>query len=331
MGTKYKQISMEERCDISQLYKEGKSIRQIATALDRTPSSIAREIKRNLTPSSKYNPQFADQAAKSRRWSGSKLDRNEPLRNQVLALLKQGLSPEQIAGFVPSSISYETIYRFIYAQIKRHKDYRWRHYLPRRKSKRGHRSTKSSSSSKFIKNRVSIHERPQEVHNRSMPGHWEADLMLFSKYGQALLAVQDRTSRLLMMFKQPNKKAHLVAKRLLSLFKCLPDPIRQSITFDNGTEFAQHYQLNNIGMKTYFCDTHSPWQKGGIENAIGRMRRGLPRKTDLAQIDKTTLQSRVLAYNHTPRKCLGYKTPAEVFINQLLHFKCEFTFPPPRE
>jgi len=335
MGSKYNQISMEERCYISQLRKEGKTIRKIATTLDRSPSSISRELLNNCSPSHSYTPTYANLAAKSKRWKGSKLERNLELQTLVLSLLKQGLSPEQISGRLAQIndkhiISYETIYRFIYSQIKKYKDYSWRHYLPYSKSKRGHRKLKASNPTSFIKNRVSIHQRPLVVSDRTQPGHWEADLMLFSKYGQALLVMQDRLSRFIVLNKQPNKSAQPIANQMLNLFKKLPASVRQTITFDNGTEFAKHYLLNKIGVHTYFCDTHSPWQKGSVENAIGRMRRVLPRKTDLAILSKNTLQARVMAYNHTPRKCLGYLTPAEVFINQVLHFKCESTFPPSR-
>ena len=152
--------------------------------------------------------------------------------------------------------------------------------------------------------------------------------MLFAKYGQALLAVQDRTSRLLVVTHQPNKAAQPVADSILSIFKNLPPVIRKSITFDNGTEFAYHHQLHPLGIKTYFCDPHAPWQKGGVENAIGRMRRRLPRKTDISTLSHSNLQYLVAAYNHTPRKCLGYYSPAEVFARQLLHFKCESTSQP---
>ena len=101
---------------------------------------------------------------------------------------------------------------------------------------------------------------------------------------------------------------------------------RQTVTFDNGTEFARHHDLHALGLETFFCDTYSPWQKGGIENAIGRLRRTLPRKTDLAALSDERFTRLVQAYNNTPRKCLDYQTPAEVFRNHLLHFKCESTF-----
>ena len=109
-----------------------------------------------------------------------------------------------------------------------------------------------------------------------------------------------------------------------------PPQWRRSVTFDNGTEFALHYQLHDLGIQTFFCDTHSPWQKGGVENAIGRLRRTLPRKTDLAALTQERFTQMLQAYNNTPRKCLNYKTPAEIFLDSVLHLKCESTFLPPQ-
>ena len=111
----------------------------------------------------------------------------------------------------------------------------------------------------------------------------------------------------------------------------MPPPWRQTVTFDNGTDFARHHQLHARGIQTFFGDPHAPWQKGGIENAIGRLRRILPRKTDLATLPAARFTQPVQAYNNTPRKCLSYQTPAEVFWDHLLHLKCESTFPCSRE
>jgi IS30 family transposase len=223
-------------------------------------------------------------------------------------------------------LSYETIYRFIYAQIRRTNDYSWRHYLPRAKSKRGRRGRRGGSPASFIALRRPLAERPDSAQDRQTPGHWEADLMLFRTYGQAVLTLQERHSRLLLATRPPGKAAGPIAATLVTLLALLPQPWRQSMTFDNGTEFARHYQLHALGMETFFCDTHAPWQKGGIENAIGRLRRRLPRKTDLATVPEEHFTELVQAYNNTPRKCLGYQTPAEVFWDQLLHFNCESTF-----
>ena len=152
--------------------------------------------------------------------------------------------------------------------------------------------------------------------------------MLFGVHKQPVLALHERHSRLLLAARPTSKHAEPMAKIIGDILSLLPARWRQTITFDNGTEFARHHRLHALGIQTFFCDTHSPWQKGGVENAIGRMRSTLPRKTDLAAVTDQRFTEIVRAYNNTPRKCLGYRTPAEVFWNQELHFKCEFAFLP---
>ena len=334
MGREYRQFNLEERCEIARLSGEGRSIRQIAAALDRAPSSVARELKRNSGSRVGYAPAYADQRAKARHWIGSKLDRDAALRDRVLQQLAGGWSPEQIAGRSgregEASIGVETIYRFIYAQIARHNDFSWRNYLPRRKAKRGRRSTKARSPASFIAHRVPLTQRPDEASDRHVPGHWEADLMAFSKYGQNILMLHERSSRVLIGTRLVSKHAEPIGEALGAMLALLPQPFRQTVTFDNGTEFARHYDLHALGIQTFFCDAHAPWQKGGIENAIGRMRRFLPRKTDLATLDAPRFLAFVAAYNATPRKCLDWLTPAEAFSNHLLHFERESTSPPTR-
>ncbi len=330
MGQRYNQLTIEERCEIARLYSSGCSIRQIAAALDREPSTIAREIKRNTSRQGGYRPVYADQQSRARRWSGSKLDRNSVLRETVLSRLAQGWSPEQVAGRLARDtgvcvISHETIYRFIYAQIARTKNYSWRHYLPRGKSKRGWRGRKGGSPASFIAHRRPLDERPEEANDRQTPGHWEADLMLFRIYGQAILTLHERHSRLLIAVRSPSKAAKPIAKAMTEILAPLPPQWRQTVTFDNGTEFAHHYELHALDIETFFCDTYSPWQKGGVENAIGRMRRTLPRKTDLATLSNDRFVELIQAYNNTPRKCLDFRTPAELFWSKMLHFKCEST------
>ncbi len=151
--------------------------------------------------------------------------------------------------------------------------------------------------------------------------------MAFARYGQNLLVLHERRSRVLFALALPSKHAEPVAHAIGATLAPLPPDMRQTITFDNGTEFARHRLLHRHGIKTFFCDTHAPWQKGGIENAIGRMRRSLPRKTDLDQLDAQSLRLHLLTYNTTPRKCLDWKTPAEAFYEHLLHFKRESTSP----
>jgi IS30 family transposase len=331
MSRNYRHFSLEERCELARLQAEGHSLREIAAALDRAPSSVSRELKRNTGAKLGYRPSYAAEQARARRWKGSRLDRKPELRSRVLKALAQKCSPEQVAGRLALQegrklISHESIYRFVYAQITRHNDFSWRHYLPRAKAKRGFRGRKGGSSAAYIQNRVPVSFRPHEAELRQMPGHWEADLMLFSKYGQAVLTLHDRTSRVLIGQRPPNKTAALIAATIHDMLAGLPPAFRKTITFDNGSEFAHHAKLHAINLETFFCNTHSPWQKGSIENAIGRMRRFLPRKTDLATISEQDFNALIACYNNTPRKCLDYRTPAEVFCEQLLHFKCESTF-----
>jgi IS30 family transposase len=330
MGKQYEHFTLEERCTIARLQQAGQSIRQIAAALDRSPSSVCRELRRNHGSQVGYKPVYAEEQATARRWKGSRLERNAELRDLVLDGLRQGWSPEQVAGWlerqkVASTVSYETIYRFIYAQIRRTNDGAWRNYLPRAKYKRGWRAKAGGSPASFIKGRIPIALRPDAVQRRGTYGHWEADFMLFAAPGQAILVAHERKSRFVLLAKQPSKAAHPAADQLMAWFQALDRRLRKTITFDNGTEFAQHYILKDeLGIRTFFCDPHSPWQKGAIENAIGRMRRPLPRRTNLDAIDDDALYAVVAAYNNTPRKCLGFRSPAEVFL-KLLHFKCEST------
>jgi transposase, IS30 family len=335
MARGYAQLSLEERCEIARLQANGASIRQIAAALDRAPSSIARELQRNSGRKVGYKPSFAHDQARARRWQGARLERQDDLRQDVLDRLASGWSPEQVAGRLHREagrpvISHETIYRFIHAQIARTKDYSWRNYLPQKKSKRGWRGMRGGSPATFIQARIPISQRPAEAADRQTPGHWEADLMMFAKYGQAVLTVHERSSRILIAARPPSKNADLIAHFIAQLLLPLPRNLRRTITFDNGTEFARHASLHSLDLETFFCDTYAPWQKGGIENAIGRLRRFIPRKTDLATVSQSHFSQILAAYNATPRKCLDFKTPAELFLQYLLHFECESTSPPSR-
>jgi IS30 family transposase len=329
MGRVYDQLSLEERCEIARLRAEGCSVRKIASALDRAPSSIGRELRRNAGSGPRaapYKPAYAQAQMAARRWSGSRLERDETLREQVLEGLKRGWSPEQVAGRLKLQegrpvIGHESIYRFIYAQLKRSNDGAWRLYLPRAKARRGRRRRPGGSPASFIQQRVALTERPLGALTRDQPGHWEADFMLFAAYGQSVLVLHERTSRLTALVKTANRKARPTAKTLGGLLRPLPKGLKQSLTFDNGTEFAEHYR---IGIDTYFCDPHAPWQKGGVENAIGRIRRFLPRKTNLDAITDEQINAVARAYNHTPRQCLDFHTPAEVF-SRVLHFEREST------
>jgi IS30 family transposase len=149
--------------------------------------------------------------------------------------------------------------------------------------------------------------------------------MLFSTPGQAILVVHERQSRLTIAVHQPSLKADPVAGALVGLLRPLPPKLRRSITFDNGTEFTTRHRHieRQLNTRTFFCDPRAPWQKGGVENVIGRLRRDLPRKTNIDTLPPAKLDAIIAAHNNTPRKCLHYLTPAEAF--QPLHFECEST------
>ena len=184
----YKQLSGYERFRIAHLQAAGASQRQIAAALDRAPSTVARELKRNGTPAGRYAPDYAHLAARSRRWRGARLERDAALRDRVLAGFARRWSPQQIAGRLARDagrrvLSHESIYRFVYRQQARVKDYRWSRCLPQGKTKRGWRGRGRSSSARFIAHRIPIHQRPVAVATRETFGHWEADLMSFGRSG----------------------------------------------------------------------------------------------------------------------------------------------------
>jgi IS30 family transposase len=331
MGRHYDQLSLDERCTIAQLREAGQSIAEIAADLDLAPSTISRELKRNTGIQVGYKPTYANDQARARRWTGSRLERDALLRGLVLGQLRLGWSPEQIAGRLRQqnaaiTISHESIYRFIYAQVRRTNDGAWRHYLPKGRSKRRAPGNRRRSCDDLIKRRVSIDLRPQAVEHRTTFGHWEADLMMFAVPGQAVLVTHERKSRMTLIARQPGKASQPAVEQLLAWFEPLHSGLRKSVTFDNGTEFAQHHVLNDeLAIRTFFCDPHSPWQKGGVENTIGRLRRYLPRKTNLDTINPSSLDHLIAAHNNTPRKCLDFKTPAEVFSAKLLHFKRDST------
>ncbi|MEC3949651.1 IS30 family transposase [Sphingobium sp. HWE2-09] len=323
MGDCYGQLSLEERIEIYRLHAGGKSVQAIGAALGRAGSTISLELTRNGRPigvwPGGYDALRAQTLAhwRRRRDKRFKLARQPDLRDLVRNRLAMGMSPEQIAGRLARDhgrtvISHESIYRYVYYRSSA-KDY-WHRLLPRRKSRRGWLGMRGGSPAGFIKRRRSIAERPHDVDDRQVPGHWEADYMLFSKAGQALLVAHERQSRYTLLVRPPNRKADSTATHLASLLEAIPAPLRKTLTIDNGTEFAFHYQLTDqLGIDTFFCDVHAPWQKGGIENAMGRLRRRLPRKTNLDATPETDIADAIQAYNHTPRKCLDFKTPAEAF------------------
>ena len=223
MGTRYDQLRLAERCEIVRLRAGGLSLRRIAQQLGRSPATISRELRRNALKTNAwpggYEPDRAQALAeRRRRWDCRfKMARQPDLRARVRQLLAMGWSPEQIAGrlaLVDASmrISHESIYRFIYHRVAQ-KDY-WHRLLPCRKNRRGRLKRGGVSPLLHMKRRISIHERPEEADDRRNPGHWEADLMCFTKRNQAVLVVHERASRILLATRQTTKAAPVILERI---------------------------------------------------------------------------------------------------------------------
>jgi IS30 family transposase len=323
MGKMYSQLGLNERIEIYRLHAGGKSRQAIGAILGRSPSTICRELKRNSKRTRAwrrgYDPVRAQALAeRRRRWDGRyKLMRQPDLRDLVKDRLAMGWSPEQISGRLTlenagTTISHESIYRYAY-HCSASKNY-WHRLLPRQKHRRGRLGKRGGSPASRISGRRPLSERPVEAADRRTPGHWEADFMLFARYGQGLLVLHERHSRMTLISAPPNRRAEPTVQGIVEQLEPLDPALRRSISFDNGTEFAAHLHLTDrLGIQTFFCDPHSPWQKGGVENAIGRLRRNLPRRTDLSTISTDQLQAIARRFNQTPRKCLDFRSPAEAF------------------
>lgn len=323
MGQNYEQLSQDERVSIYHWHANGKSARWIGEALGRHHGTISRELRRNGKQTKQwqggYEPVRAHGLALRRRQRDCrfKLARQPALRRFVRDKLAMGWSPGAIAGRLALEqasmrISHEAIYRFIYFRSAQ-KDY-WHRLLPQRKHRRGWLGKQGGSAVEHIRNRVPIAARPRHVETRRQAGHWEADVVTFSNPVHNLLVAQERASRFIYLARTKTRKSRLIAATLKAWFQRLPKPLRRSLTQDNGPEFALHYTLGQkLGLKTFFCDPHSPWQKGGIENMNGRLRRNLPRQTNLDQIPHQRLAALAKRHNAIPRKCLGFKTAQEVF------------------
>ena len=319
MGQKYDHLSSDERLWIFHWQELGVSLREIARRLGRSASTISREVRRNGRPTRKwrggYCPRRADWLAGFRRACDArfKLARQPDLQAFVRDRLAMGWSPAQIAGRLAQDnygprLSHESIYRYIWHR-RALKDWLCRLLPSGRSRRRPWRSAKRG-----IEGRRPLAQRPAGVALRQEPGHWEVDAMRFSARLGGLLVACERVSRKLVVRAVPSLTAQATAEALARMLAPLPAALRRSLTFDNGAEFAAHAGIaESLKTDCWFCDPHAPWQKGSVENAIGRLRRYLPRKTLLSSLCEQDINTIVERYNDTPRQCLGYKTPNEVF------------------
>jgi IS30 family transposase len=318
MGKAYSQLDLDERIEIFRLYLEGKSYREIGRMMGRHHATIMREIKRNGLQDG-YKPGLANHMAWVRRKRGSKLECLKPLRDHVVDRLAMGWSPEQIAGRLrleesEHRVSHESIYRFIFSKTGR--DLKLHRYLARRKAKRGLRYFKAQGH--VIPGRKSIANRPKAIEKRQEFGNWEGDLIQFRTQRGAVLNLTERTTRFCLLSFLESKQAEPTGRAITDLLKPLPQEARKSITFDRGGEFADYQTIaKKTGSDIWFCDPHSPWQRGTVENMNGVIRRDMPRKSDIRDYTRQDIEMLQMLINSTPRKCLGFKTPMEMFEEKL--------------
>jgi IS30 family transposase len=322
LRTPYRHLTLDERRAIFRLLNAQVPMEEIANQLGRHRSTIHHEISRNLFRDVKeyrgYFPITADDSARRRRQRQRKLICDARLRQHVTNMLARWWSPEPIAGRLKHAgedvrVCHETIYQFVYSPEGRALALH-RHLLRARRLRR-RRFGRKPRSPKIPLPRT-IGQRPIEIDRRREIGHWEADLLIFKRaHGQAnVTSLVERQSQLVRLVSNRNRRSGHVIKALGDALAALPPPARRTITFDRGSEFFGYEDLaKNHGIDAYFCDPHSPWQKGSVENTNGRLRRYLPGELDLALITPIHLQEIETRMNSTPRKCLGFQTPQEAF------------------
>ncbi len=324
----HKEIDLHERRQIEQLLNAKATIAQIAVILGRHRSSVYREIKRNrfedeeLPVLNGYYGMTAQQKASERRSRRRKLIRLPHLLAVVLEGFEAGWSPEQIAGRMRHegsalSICHETIYAYVYSREGQSEELA--RYLPERRRKRKPRYARKPRGNVFPLE-TSIHNRPDTINDRSQFGNWEGDLMIFERaQGPANVAtLVERKTRYTVLLRNNDRKSLPLMNRLINEMSPLPTEARRSITFDRGFEFTSWRELDKgMGTKAWFCDPQAPWQKGAVENMNRRVRRYLPRDAQLLMLTNQYMKLICQRLNGTPRKCLGYRTPAELFGEEL--------------
>ena len=313
-------LHVHEREEISRGIASGSTMREIAKSLQRAPSSISRELRRN-GGRDRYRACRAEQAAwhRARRPKPYRLACNPRLRELVQQKLQERWSPEQISGWLASSfaddesmrVSPETIYRSLFIQARGLLKKELIKQLRRRHRMRMPRAASTRLPPSQIQDAVRISERPPEVEDRAIPGHWEGDLLAGSKNSHIATLVE-RHSRYLMLVKVPGKDTHTVVSALTRHVRKLPRELRRSLTWDRGVELADHKRFTlATNVAVYFCDPSSPWQRGSNENTNGLLRQYFPKGTDLSVHSQAVLDQVALQMNQRPRKTLGFATPAD--------------------
>ena len=316
---KYSQLSQAEREELAILLNQGISIGDITTAMHRHRSTIYRELKRNAPGIRKvrYRAHCAQSRSDERKQDAHQRKRlkNKSIRRYIIKKHKEGWSPEIIAFTVSEQYpllktNHESIYQWINADRRDLIPYLAFHHRIRR-----NRASMRNKRAVRIPNRTMIDQRPALVKERTEAGHWEADTAVSRQSKAAVMAVVERTSRFLMVRKLSSKSALPMKRALIACLSVLPQYLRKTITFDNGTENVLHEEINDmLRTSSFFCNPYHSWEKGSIENRIGMLRRYFPKKTNWALISQRQLNTIVNRINNRPMKCLGFKTPSQVFV-----------------
>lgn len=320
-------LRLEEREEISRGIAVGRSIRQIAQGLGRAPSTVSREIRRN-GGSQTYRANRADRSSWERalRPKPCRLALHRELRWHVAQKLALQWSPEQISGWLKQQfptdqdmqISHEAIYRSLFVQARGVLKKELTAHLRTRRQMRLPKNHNAKSGQGRILDMVSIRERPAEAEDRAVPGHWEGDLVAGAN-DTHIATLVERHSRFVMLVKLPKKDSATVATALAKHVRKLPENLRRSLTWDQGTEMHAHKAFTiATDVQVYFCDPRSPWQRGSNENTNGLLRQYFPRGTDFSRISQSYLNAIAQRLNKRPRKTLGFETPADR-LNAVLH------------
>lgn len=314
----YKHLSRDERDYISVLKSKNYGIRAIARSLKRAPSCISNELRRNAPPvrSGYYLPNRAHQryVERNQKRAFRPLLKTKFIRSYVKRKLKCGWSPEIISGrlhFLKEKITVgpEAIYRWIYREAPELIP-----FLVRKHRKRHFFGHSRKHAKLHIPSRVPIEKRPKLANERKQFGHWETDCIVSRQSKTAIRTIVERKSRFTKLKKLDRKTAINMSRSLNRTLSHFPKKFRRSLTYDNGSENANHLHTNIVlGTKSFFCAPYHSWEKGGIENTNGLVRRYLPKKTDLAKVSNNKVIAIERWLNNRPRKCLGFKTSAEVF------------------
>ena len=316
-------LTLAEREEISRAVAEGQSVRSIAARLDRAPSTVSREIKRNGGRAN-YRAAEADDAAWNRalRPKACKLREDRALARTVADKLRLLWSPEQIAGWLKHTypreshrVSHETIYRSLFIQARGALKKELLQHLRRTRGMRRsrHYTQKTTDTHGRIIDAVSISERPAVVEDRAVPGHWEGDL-LFGDRSSQIATLVERQTRYVMLVKVASNDTATVVNALIKNARKLPQELYKSLTWDRGHEMAGHKRFTlATDIQVYFCDPRSPWQRGSNENTNGLLRQYLPKGIDISSYSQAKLNAVARQLNERPRKTLGYQTPAEMF------------------